>query len=191
MPEKVDQLPMEVRLAQIASELIEIAESQIQQVQPFGIGNLEQTEAGAFKFEAAKLQLEQYTIADTPIPGTRKIRPPLPDPRLVRKIIRQRQMRSHVFPGHLFADPAWDMLLDLVAAHVEHKRVSVTSLCIASGIPSTTALRWIGALVDAGLVQRENDDRDRRRIFVKLSDLGADLMASYFAKITGEQKWPV
>lgn len=58
---------------------------------------------------------------------------PLPDPRLLRRVINQRQLRAQVFPAELFSDPAWDMLLDLTAAHAEHKRVSVTSLCIASG----------------------------------------------------------
>lgn len=39
----------------------------------------------------------------------RASRPPLPDPRLVRRIIRQRQLRARFFDGELFADPAWDM----------------------------------------------------------------------------------
>ena len=59
--------------------------------------------------------------------------PALPDPRLVRRILRQRQQRVRFFEGDLFADPAWDMLLDLTAAREEDKRVSVTSLCIAAG----------------------------------------------------------
>src|SRR3546814_5777917 len=70
-------------------------------------------------------------------------RPSLPDPRLVRRIIHQRQLRARFFDPALFGDPAWDMLLDLTAARAEHNRVSVTSLCIASGVPLTTALRWI------------------------------------------------
>ncbi len=104
----------------------------------------------------------------------------LPDPRLVRKIIRQRQLRSRFFEGELFADPAWDMLLDLTAARAEHKRVSVTSLCIASGVPPTTALRWISQLTSAGLFCRAEDSTDRRRAFIALSDTAADGMARYF-----------
>jgi hypothetical protein len=114
---------------------------------------------------------------------TRAARPPLPDPRLVRRIIRQRQLRARFFDGNLFADPAWDMLLDLTAARAEHIRVSVTSLCIASGVPPTTALRWIGQLTDAGLFERVEDDTDRRRAFIALTDQAADAMARYFAKL--------
>ena len=113
----------------------------------------------------------------------RTARPPLPDPRLVRKIIRQRQLRARFFEGDLFADPAWDMLLDLTAARVEHVRVSVTSLCIASGVPPTTALRWIGQMTDAGLLQRVDDETDRRRAFITLTDKAADAMARYFAEL--------
>lgn len=113
----------------------------------------------------------------------RAVRPALPDPRLVRQIIRQRQLRARFFDADLFADPAWDILLDLTAARAEHKRVSVTSLCIASGVPPTTALRWIGQMTDAGLLVRIEDEADRRRAFIALSDKAADGMARYFAEL--------
>lgn len=114
---------------------------------------------------------------------TRTPRSPLPDPRLVRRIIEQRRQRSEFFDAALFSDPAWDILLDLTAARAEHKRVSVTSLCIASGAPATTALRWIGQLTEAGLLVRQEDDTDRRRVFIALTDQAADAMARYFAAL--------
>ncbi|MCZ8018126.1 winged helix DNA-binding protein [Novosphingobium sp.] len=113
----------------------------------------------------------------------RAARPPLPEPRLVRQIIRQRQLRARFFEGDLFADPAWDMLLDLTAARAEHTRVSVTSLCIASGVPPTTALRWIGQMTEAGLLMRVEDETDRRRAFITLTDKAIDAMARYFAEL--------
>lgn len=113
----------------------------------------------------------------------RRPRPPLPEPRLVRRIIRQRRLRAKYFDADLFADPAWDMLLDLAAARVEHTRVSVTSLCIASGVPPTTALRWIGQMIEGGLLERQEDETDRRRAFITLSDRTADAMARYFEEL--------
>lgn len=121
--------------------------------------------------------------APTPPARTRPLsraRPALPDPRLVRRIIRERQLRRTYLAGDLLADPAWDMLLDLTAARAEHVRVSITSLCIASGVPTTTALRWIGVMVERGLFARTADERDRRRCFIALTDKGADIMARYF-----------
>lgn len=113
----------------------------------------------------------------------RQSRPPLPDPRLIRRIIRHRQMRQKFVESTLFADPAWDILLDLTAARAEHRRVSVTSLCIASGVPPTTALRWIMQMVREGLLERSDDDTDKRRAFISLSEKGADAMVRYFAAI--------
>lgn len=92
-------------------------------------------------------------------------------------------VRARFFDGDLFADPAWDMLLDLTAARVEHARVSVTSLCIASGEPPTTALRWISQMTEAGLLERVEDETDRRRAFIALTDRAADAMARYFAEL--------
>lgn len=113
----------------------------------------------------------------------RKPRPPLPDPRLVQQIIRQRRLRDRYFEGALFADPAWDILLDLTAARAEHRRVSVTSLCIAAAVPPTTALRWITQMTQMGLLLRELDPEDKRRAFITLADPVADAMARYFDEL--------
>lgn len=107
----------------------------------------------------------------------------LPNPQLVRQIIARRQARARYFDGGLFADPAWDMLLDLTAAYGEGQRVSVTSLCIASGVPATTALRWIGQMTEDGLFERVEDPTDRRRAFVGLSKTAREAMVGYFAEI--------
>ena len=98
----------------------------------------------------------------------------------VRDVIRSRRMRATHFTGDLFADPAWDMLLDLFAADLEQRRVSVSSLCIAAAVPGTTALRWIGAMVEAQLFHRYADPQDRRRAFISLSDGARDGMQRYF-----------
>jgi hypothetical protein len=140
----------------------------------------------AFRFEAPRRGFSGHE-GDGARDGSerliRRTRPPLPDPRLLRRILRQRQLRARFFDGDLFADPAWDILLDLTAARAEHKRVSVTSLCIASGVPPTTALRWIGQMTEVGLLERIEDDTDRRRAFIALSDRAADAMARYFAEL--------
>lgn len=109
----------------------------------------------------------------------------LPDPRLVRQIIARRQARSRYFEGELFSDPAWDMLLDLTAAQGEHKKVSVTSLCIAAMVPATTALRWIKQLVDCGVFERKSDPSDKRRAFIDLSETARAAMIGYFRDAHG------
>ncbi len=101
----------------------------------------------------------------------------------VRMVIRQRRLRDELFDPELFADPAWDMLLDLFAARLDRHRVSVSSLCIAAAVPATTALRWIKSLTDQGLFERQEDPHDGRRIFVALSDRAALAMQAYFNRL--------
>lgn len=152
-------------------------------------GRVDETEGGErgggdamFRFESPRAAFAPRTDEGSER-LVRTARPALPDPRLVRRIIRQRQLRGRFFAGDLFADPAWDMLLDLTAARAEHIRVSVSSLCIASAVPPTTALRWIGQLIDAGLFERADDQTDRRRAFITLTDRAADAMARYFSEL--------
>jgi hypothetical protein len=101
------------------------------------------------------------------------------DPGFIRSIIRVRRLRDHFFRSDLFADPAWDMLLDLMAARVERQRVAVSSLCIAAAVPPTTALRWIKGLCDQGLFVRVADPEDGRRVFIELSSETAARMEAY------------
>lgn len=101
----------------------------------------------------------------------------------VRSAIKARRMRDQFFEPALFADPAWDMLLDLFAARLEHARVSVSSLCIAAAVPPTTALRWISTLSEAGLIERQADPLDKRRAFIGLSDKAGKGMRGYVAAV--------
>jgi len=101
----------------------------------------------------------------------------------VRHLIRIRRVRNQFFNGELFADPAWDMLLDLMAAKLEQKRVAVSSLCIAADVPATTALRWIKTMADNGLFRRIADPTDGRRIFIELSETAFGAMKEYFRAV--------
>ena len=101
----------------------------------------------------------------------------------VRAIIRARRMREQYFRSEIFADPAFDMLLDLYAARLEGHRVAVSSLCIAAAVPATTALRWIKQLTDRGLFVRHADPQDGRRIYIELSDAAARATGNYLAAV--------
>lgn len=105
---------------------------------------------------------------------------PLPEHEAVRRAVRARQLRIRYIPAEFAVDPAWDMLLDLYSAEIEQRKVSVTSLSIASGVPATTALRWIRSMVDAGLFKRSDDFHDRRRSIITLSASASEAMTRYF-----------
>lgn len=112
-----------------------------------------------------------------PVPGD------LPDVAAdtVRTVIRARRMRSRYFDEEIFADPAWDMLLDLLQAEIAQLRVPVSSLCIAAAVPATTALRWLKTMTQQGMFVRRADPHDGRRVFVELAPQASQAMRRYFA----------
>jgi len=101
----------------------------------------------------------------------------------LRRVIKARALRSRMFDASLFSDPAWDMLLDLMLAHLSGKKVYVTSLCIAAGVPIATAFRRIEDLATKGLVTKTRDSKDTRRVFVELTEAGTQKMAGYFSAV--------
>jgi hypothetical protein len=122
-------------------------------------------------------------------PGSPAVKPsettsPSPDveAETVRAVIRARRLRARFFSEELFADPAWDMLLDLLQAEIAQLRVPVSSLCIAA-VPATTALRWIKTMTEQGLFVRRADPHDGRRVFVELAPAASDAMRRYFADV--------
>lgn len=123
-------------------------------------------------------------------PGSPAVKPiadrgaaPQVDAEIVRSVIRARRLRSRFFSEELFADPAWDMLLDLMQAEIAQLRVPVSSLCIAASVPATTALRWIKTMTEQGLFVRRADPHDGRRVFVELAPEASDAMRRYFADV--------
>jgi DNA-binding MarR family transcriptional regulator len=131
--------------------------------------------------------LAELSSSERPTPPPpAAVRPPVeswPSVAAVRALLRARRLRDQYFDAELFADPAWDMLLDLMLARLERRMVAVSSLCIAAAVPPTTALRWIKKLSDVGLFIRHADPRDGRRIFIDLSDDAAEGVAGYFAAL--------
>ncbi len=103
---------------------------------------------------------------------------------LARKAYALRRKRAAIFGNpDLFGEPAWDILLDLFIAQGEGKTVSVSSACIGSAAPPTTGLRWLGVLADEGLVVREKDPEDNRRVLVRLTPTGQAAMERFFETV--------
>jgi DNA-binding MarR family transcriptional regulator len=75
----------------------------------------------------------------------------------------------------LLSTPALDMMLDLYL-RVEHRPISLTSLCGATAVPDRTALFTIDRLVKHGLLTRHPDPHDGRRVNVDLSAGGLRLL---------------
>ena len=101
----------------------------------------------------------------------------------VQWLIRARRQRARYLSGELFADPAWDILLDLLRAEIAQHRVSISSLCIAANVPATTALRYINTMTEQEIIVRRRDPHDRRRVYVELSSEVSKALRRYFAEV--------
>ena len=96
----------------------------------------------------------------------------------VRAELRARRLRDELF-GPDLSDTAWVMLLHLFAASLDRRRLCVMDLCTASRAPSTTALRALSRLVEAGRVERSPDGADKRRSRVTIAPEAAALVRRY------------
>ena len=119
-----------------------------------------------------------------PAPVAAPAAPP-PNPISARRIALTklrgvRRLRSRFLPAHLFADPSWDMLLDLYDAELADTQISVTMLATASSLPLTTALRRLEVLEGQALVKRFEDPTDRRKTLVRLTPEGLDALEKFF-----------
>lgn len=99
-------------------------------------------------------------------------------------LMRAGRLRAALLPRD-FKEPAWNMLLDLALNSDGYRPVSVTSLCLASGAPDTTALRYIALLERHGLIERRAHPSDRRSDLLRLTSEGAALVARYLGALDG------
>jgi DNA-binding MarR family transcriptional regulator len=98
-----------------------------------------------------------------------------------------RRQRDALFGEALFGEPGWDVLLELYCAGIQHTRSSLSKVG-GGGLPPTTVLRWIRKLEEEGLVHREADPSDRRRVFVILTDKAFDLMSAHLDSLAAAER---
>ncbi len=145
-----------------------------------GVADLSNSETGRLAAMGSEAERIAAALARLEPAGDAAL-PPLDATRL-RGAIKARRARDTFFPAAIFGEPAWDMLLDLAVAAAEARDTAVSSLCIAAAVPTTTALRWIRTLCDAGLFERRDDPADARRAFISLSPGAMQAMAHYLAQ---------
>lgn len=86
--------------------------------------------------------------------------------KLAKRIKTLRFIRSEFLKGDGLGEPSWDMLLALYIAHGEGYRLTISNLCVESGVPPTTALRWVDRLVESGQAIKSPHPTDARSMFV-------------------------
>jgi DNA-binding MarR family transcriptional regulator len=112
--------------------------------------------------------------------------PPSSEARLVavaRRITKFRAYRAQHFDSSLFSDPVWDMMLELFSEHLGPRRSTLTSLSAASGLPISTALRYVRNMEQKGLVERVRDSHDARISHIQLTPPALEKMKLVLSRV--------
>jgi hypothetical protein len=98
--------------------------------------------------------------------------------KLAEQIYRSRRLRDKFFGDSVNSDGAWNMVLSAFSSPPDAK-LTVTSVCYSSCYPMTSALRWLDKLINRGIFQRSRTDKDRRLVYINLTDVGREQMTQY------------
>lgn len=99
-----------------------------------------------------------------------------------RDHFKKQKSRERIFGRTtIFSDPAWNILVDLFIASEERKPITVSSACISSSVPTTTALRYLKLLEDDGHILRVEHRSNGRLSLLYLSEATNNQLRRYFA----------
>ncbi|NLS25999.1 hypothetical protein S2M10_09790 [Sphingomonas sp. S2M10] len=126
---------------------------------------------------------------DAPSPGDSR-KTPFGRLDLARIILWGRALLEREVAQDLFADPAFNILLTLYVSRADGKDVSTSAACTASGVPTTTALRWINALARRGMIHKRSLATDRRFTYLELSEKTGAALDRYFDLILDRAAHP-
>lgn len=104
---------------------------------------------------------------------------------LARMLYASRQRRERFLPRRILGEPGFDILLDLLVRSADARAVCVSSACLGSGVPPSTAMRALAALVGEGLVLRIPDASDGRRCLLRLTEEGEARIRSALRDLAG------
>lgn len=87
-------------------------------------------------------------------------------------LLKLKSRQDAAIPIQLRHEPILRMLLELYCQDYLGERTSSKRLCLSSGCPNSTALRYIEKMEAFGLVQRERSDCDRRLTLLTSTNAG-------------------
>lgn len=99
----------------------------------------------------------------------------------VRAAKEERSRRAEYLPTELFAEPAWDILLELYAFELVGRCVTERELTERIPVPSTVSIRWLKMLDAQNLVTRTVDVVDRTQHQIELTSKALNALDGYFS----------
>jgi len=96
-----------------------------------------------------------------------------------RMLLKFQHNKYKFFDPAVLTGPSWEILLDITDATLRGEAVPASSASATTHVPLSTALRHINGLVEAGLVRRWTDPKDKRRKLLMLEDHATIAMQRY------------
>jgi DNA-binding MarR family transcriptional regulator len=132
-----------------------------------------------------RLRLDEIADVDAERLRLRARRPPTRKElcHLAYAIYTGRRLRDRIVDDELFGEPAWDILLALYCLPPRGQMLTVTGLSYAANINPVTGLRWQKMLIEHGLIERGPEGVDRRKMLVRLTNAGRELMRRLLTRL--------
>ena len=108
------------------------------------------------------------------------------DAAIVKWLVSLKDNRPFPECRGIAGEAGWEILMDLYINERMGKKTSVTSACIGSRVPPTTALRHVNTLCDAGRIDRQRDENDARRYWLRLPLTVTEQIERYLKESVGE-----
>jgi ActR/RegA family two-component response regulator len=177
----VDLLIKPFAMAALDVPLALIREMRVKAARTESVDDKLATLTGEIRLLGSLLQNEAgHAAAAVDVPASIRTNP---DAALLRKLIRAESTRAMAIGGKALGDPAWNILLDLILASLEDRKVAVSSACIVAGVATTTALRLITRMVDDGVLMRVPDENDGRRHFLAIEPTVEQALKNYIGDL--------
>lgn len=124
-----------------------------------------------------KVDTLDYLIASSEIPQTNDASSSsdnISNEELIRraeKLLQWSRLKAEMLNlgSGLFADSCWNMCLDVYICDLKDNKITVSSIAHSSGIPMTTAMRYINVMAEEGLLEKAPNPSDNRMIFISTS----------------------
>jgi len=94
------------------------------------------------------------------------------------KFIEMRDKCAPLLPKTMLRDLSWDLMLELFLAAEHHQKPFIKQLSSIAGEPLANAQRRIDHLEGIGLIRRQRDEDDHRRVHLSLTEKGYTAIAN-------------
>lgn len=136
------------------------------------------TTAYRFQITALTKRLDPPILRDSP--AKQNIKPTEEELQaFTRMLLKFQHNKAKFFDTMVLTGPSWEILLDIAEATLRGESVPASSASASTHVPLSTALRHVNNLVEAGLVRRWTDPKDKRRTLLELEPHAVIAMQRY------------